>query len=93
MGSSQECYDLSLKNCLHNNNPQNNRRAVTFLPSDEPSTEDKQDTTGEVRTNSEAKFSFGLLYMDTPVLAFGQYLHTDTGVSLEYKPGAMEDRD
>ena len=42
---------------------QNSNCMATYLPS-----QDMLGTTGKVRRNSEVIFSYGLLYMDSPVL-------------------------
>ena len=42
------------------------------------------DTVGEVRTNSQVKFSYGLLYIDAPVLVYWQGLiHTSSAQTLD----------
>ena len=51
---------------------------ATYLPSHKTLKYGKQDmlvTAAEVRTNSKETFSYGLLHLDTPLLADQQKLH------------------
>ena len=60
MGTTQECYMLFWTN------PGSNSCTVTYLPSHK---QDMLGTTGEVKTNSLVTLSYGLLYIDLPLLA------------------------
>ena len=57
---------------LRSNTPQKGSCTATYLPSHKPSKYNEQDmrsTTGEVRMNSKATFSYGLIHIDTLVLS------------------------
>ena len=55
--------------CVRSSNPQNSSCVATYPQSYKPSKKDEQNTAGEVRI-----FSYGLLHIDTQVLADQQTL-------------------
>ena len=55
---------------------QNSYCMTTYFPSHRLSSLDTQDTAREVKTNSLATFSYGLLHIDTPVLVDQQIIRS-----------------